>query len=83
MTRASFNINITDDDIFEGPEAFNLVIISSSLPNHVILGDRNRARVTIIDDEERKEFLLYNFAMLLCITEYFFHFVQNFLLIHF
>lgn len=54
VTQINFNINITDDDSFEGPEAFNLVIVSSSLPTHVIPGNLNRATVTIIDDDERK-----------------------------
>ena len=54
VTRVSFNINITDDDLFEGPEAFNLAFVSSSLPSNVLLGYPTRATVTIVDDEERK-----------------------------
>ena len=54
MTHASFNIRITDDDLFEGPETFNIAIVSSSLVSNVMLGDRSRATVTIADDEKRK-----------------------------
>ena len=54
VTRIGFNINITDDDLYEGPEVFNLAITSSSLPSNVLPGTRNRATVTIVDDEKRK-----------------------------
>ena len=54
VTSVSFNINITDDGLFEGPEVFNLAIPSSSLPSNVFLRNPNRATVTIVDDEKRK-----------------------------
>ena len=54
VTHISFNINITDDDLFEGPEVFNLAITSSLLPSNVFLGSPSRATVTIVDDEKRK-----------------------------
>ena len=59
VTRATFNINITDDDIFEGPETFILSIISSSLPSRVTRGSPNRATVIIMDNDECKMHLLY------------------------
>ena len=54
MTLVSFSINITDDELFEGPETFNVAILSGSLPRLVNLGEHNRAAITIVDDEKRK-----------------------------
>jgi len=54
ITRVSFDVNITDDDVFEGLETFSLTITSSSLPSHVTRGDPYTATVIIVDDEERK-----------------------------
>jgi len=52
-TRATFKINIIDDDIYEGPESFNIVI-DPQLPDRVTLGLPSTATVTIVDDEKRK-----------------------------
>lgn len=59
MTRVSFNINITDDELFEGPETFNVAILSGSLPRFVDTGNHVRATITIVDDEKRKSIFIY------------------------
>ena len=51
MTQAVFNILLTDDDILEGTETFNLNINSSSLPNNVTIGELGEAAVTILDND--------------------------------
>ena len=48
-TRASFDVSINDDDIFESNENFTLVIMKNSLPNGVIRD--GPATVTIVDDD--------------------------------
>ena len=48
---ASFNISITDDDVLEGNERFNLIIDSSSLPNRVTVTTPDHANVTIVDND--------------------------------
>ena len=52
-TRVTFPVNITDDDVYEEYESFNLVI-NNNLPNRVNLGHPNRAAIVIVDDEKRK-----------------------------
>ena len=49
--RASFRINITDDDIYEGNEGFNFEIVDTS--SDVVERCRTgfRGSVTIMDDE--------------------------------
>jgi len=54
ITVVEFNVDITDDDVFEGNETFNLHIIPSLLPNRVICGNPCSTTVTIVDDETRK-----------------------------
>ena len=51
-TRASFRIDITDDDIFEGNEGFNFEI-DSDTSSAVVARCRSgfRGSVTIMDDE--------------------------------
>ena len=58
MTRVSFNISINNDDTFEDNETFTLIINTSSLPSHVIVGSPGQATVTIVDDD-CKLFLSY------------------------
>ena len=53
QTRVAINISITDDDLFEGIEKFNLVI-DPSLPRRVIRVSPYRATVSIEDDEKCK-----------------------------
>ena len=49
-TSKSFQLPITDDDVFEGNEHFSLTIKSTS-PSVVSIGDPNQANVTILDDD--------------------------------
>jgi len=50
---ASLTVNITDDDLFERLEKFNLVI-SNLLPNRISRVNPYRAMVSIEDDEKCK-----------------------------
>ena len=52
MTIASFDISITDDNIFEGSEDVKIEIIGS-LPNGIAVGDPDHATVTIVDDDSK------------------------------
>ena len=47
----TFSVSITDDNIREQIETFNLTIDESSLPNGVT--SRDRATVTILDDDSK------------------------------
>ena len=54
-TTTKFNVNITDDHVYEEYEAFNLVIGQIiPLPGKIVKADPYRATVTIKDDEQRK-----------------------------
>ena len=53
QTTFSFNVSIIDDDVLEGNEDFNLIILAESLPNNITLGDHNRSTVTIVDDDSK------------------------------
>ena len=53
QTTSSFNVSIIDDDVLEGNEDFNLIILAESLPNNITLGDHNRSTVTIMDDDSK------------------------------
>jgi len=57
MKSASFTVNITDDDVFESIEIFNLVIDHSSFPNRIERNNQYHTEVSIIDDEERKKLM--------------------------
>ena len=50
-TSASFKISITDDDIVERDELFNLIIDTNSLPNDVTVGNPGNSTVTILNDD--------------------------------
>ena len=56
-----FNILIIDDNILEGDENFNLIILAESLPNDIRLGDANMSTVTIVDDDSESLVLLIVF----------------------
>ena len=56
-----FNILIIDDNILEGNENFNLIILAESLPNDIRLGDANMSTVTIVDDDSESLVLLIVF----------------------
>ena len=51
VMRALFNVSISNDNILEGSESFNLIIDSSSLPNEVTITNPNQTTVTIVDDD--------------------------------
>jgi len=51
MTRASFNVSIINDSIFEFDENFTLTIISTSHPSNVTMTDPAQTTVTIVDDD--------------------------------
>ena len=51
-TSASFNISISDDDIFETNESFSVTIDSSSLPHRLLVqSEECMVMVTIFDDD--------------------------------
>ena len=49
MTETSFTIAISNDNVYEGNETFDVDIIRSHLPDHVTLGNIHRATLTIVD----------------------------------
>ena len=51
ITSAFLNISITNDEIFEANETFDLVLNSSSLPPNVTAGDIGQATVIILNDD--------------------------------
>jgi len=51
VTSFTFDIPITDDNIFESRENFALTIDQSSLPTGVNRGDPGEATVTIFNDD--------------------------------
>ena len=51
MTTALFNVSITDDDIFESNETFDLIIDIYSLPSNAAAGDTSQATVIILNDD--------------------------------
>ena len=59
QTTFSFDVSIIDDDVLEGNEEFDLIILAESLPNNITLGDHNRSTVTIMDDDSKS---LVNFS---------------------
>ena len=51
-TRVSFNVTLQNDDMLEGNENFELVIvIPGSLVAGIVRGRLNRAMITIVDDD--------------------------------
>ena len=49
----TFSISITDDNILEQSETFNLIIDESSLPRVITSSDPNRVTVTIMDNDSK------------------------------
>ena len=49
--RVMFNVSITDDDILEMMEKFNLTISSTSLPTRIFTGDIQQTTVLITDND--------------------------------
>ena len=68
MTSALFNITITNDDINEGNETFNLVVNVSSLSSNVTVGETSQTTITIMNDDGKQckttiPLLIYNFII--------------------
>ena len=63
MIRVAFNVSIADDKILEKDENFILAIDQSSLPSGVAVGNRNQARVIIMDDDSKCQLLSINLPM--------------------
>ena len=53
MTDVSLNVTIMDDSILESNETFQLIIISSSLPNRVTVDNPSVVTVTIVDNDRK------------------------------
>lgn len=51
MIHIPFNVPITDDNMVEVNEKFDLIIDESSLPSTVHIGSINQATVIILDDD--------------------------------
>ena len=49
--RITFNISISDDDVLENVEEFNLTINSTSLPDRIFDGGIQQTTIFIIDDD--------------------------------
>ena len=62
----TFKLNITDDDIFEGPELFNFAIVSTSHSQVRRCPSRFRGSVTITDDEKGKCYMAILIYTFLC-----------------
>lgn len=58
VTSAMFNVSISNDDIFESNETFNLIIDVFSLPSNIAVGDISQAAVTILNDDGNKFIIL-------------------------
>ena len=52
-TSIPFDVPITNDDVLENNETFSLNIISSSVPDQVIIGNPRQSTVTIIDNDSK------------------------------
>ena len=50
-TEASFNVSLSDDNIFERNKKFMITIDPSSLPSNVTVGDPDQVTVTIVDND--------------------------------
>ena len=51
MTSALFNITITNDDIYEGNETFNLVVNVFSLSSNFTVGEISQTMIIIMNDD--------------------------------
>ena len=54
ITSTVLYISITDDDILEGPEYFNIMIDSSSLISGISVGNLGQATVEILDADGKQ-----------------------------
>ena len=60
VTIASFDISITDDNIFEGNEDVKIEIVKASLSNRILVSDPDQATITIVDDDGKTDFVICN-----------------------
>ena len=60
MTRISFDISITDDNVPEPDETFRLAINSRPLPNYIKFGTKG-STVTIINDDSNGKSSIYSY----------------------
>ena len=60
VTIASFDISITDDNIFEGSEDVKIEIVNASLSNGILVSDPDQATITIVDDDGKTDFVICN-----------------------
>ena len=51
VTRVTFNVPITNDDVLEVNEKFDLIIDLSSLSSNVTVGSIYKTTVLIVDDD--------------------------------
>ena len=51
LTRVSFVVVVTNDNVLEGDEKFSLIIDPSSLPTGVTVSNPAQTTVTIYDDD--------------------------------
>ena len=51
VTSVPFDVSVTNDNILEGNETFNLHINTSSLPSSVIAGAYDQTAVTIVAND--------------------------------
>ena len=58
-TSFTYNLPITDDDLFEIDETFTLQIVPSTLHRQIKRKHPYAATVTVFDDEERELFIQY------------------------
>ena len=61
-TIASFNVQITDDDLIESDEFLQFMILQDLLPDDVGTGTQNTATLIIIDDPGN-DIYLFSYAM--------------------
>jgi len=50
-TSLSFDVPITDDNLFESDESLQLSIVRRSLPNGVTRGNPGRVKLTVVDND--------------------------------
>ena len=60
VVRVAFNISITNDDILENNENFNVTFNPSSLPSYVTIGDPGQTIVMIVDNDCKYTVLMIN-----------------------
>ena len=63
VTRVSFVVVISNDNILEGDEKFSLVIDPSSLPAGVTVSNPALAAVTIYDDDGKEILKIYCYVL--------------------